>query len=294
MAKDICCVGHITRDHIITPDNDFFLSGGTSFYFSYALRALGCENFSLVTSLASSDMEVVHTMRRAGIEVEVIPSRETVFFENRYGENMNNRTQRVLAKADPFSPQALTPVDARFVHLGSLLADDFSPEVIKSLSQRCTLSVDAQGFLRYVSGDKVLPCDWDNKREVFPYIHILKVNECEIKALTGTDDAVKAGEILTGWGIKEALITLGSYGSVIYSEGKHYNIPAYRPTAIIDATGCGDTYAAGYLYKRALGAGIEESGNFAAALSSLKLAKIGPFNGSLADVEEVLASKQTL
>ena len=55
-----------------------------------------------------------------------------------------------------------------------------------------------------------------------------------------------------------------------------------------------DMDAAGYLYKRALGAGIEESGNFAAALSSLKLAKIGPFNGSLADVEEVLASKQTL
>ena len=38
--KDICCIGHITLDKIITPRRTVYMSGGTSFYFSYALNSL--------------------------------------------------------------------------------------------------------------------------------------------------------------------------------------------------------------------------------------------------------------
>ena len=37
------------------------------------------------------------------------------------------------------------------------------------------------------------------------------------------------------------------------------------------ATGCGDTYMAGYLYQRLKGAGIQDAGEFAAAMATLKL-----------------------
>lgn len=46
-------------------------------------------------------------MREKGIQVKVLPSRNTVYFENTYGENQDNRTQRVLAKADPFTVEEL-------------------------------------------------------------------------------------------------------------------------------------------------------------------------------------------
>ena len=35
---------------------------------------------------------------------------------------------------------------------------------------------------------------------------------------------------------------------------------AYPPKDIVDATGCGDTYATGYLYMRNKGASYEEAG----------------------------------
>ena len=145
---DICCIGHITHDKIITPQSTTELNGGTSFYFSYGISKLPGVSYKLVTSLAEKDLAAVTRMRDAGIDVDVIPSRETVFFENKYGENMNNRQQRVLAKADCFTVEKLGGVEARFIHLGSLLADDFSLDVIKALSGRGKLSVDAQGFLR--------------------------------------------------------------------------------------------------------------------------------------------------
>lgn len=296
MRKDICCVGHITLDKIIVPGMETYLNGGTSYYVSYALNQFKNSgvSYKLITSLAQKDMQAVEDMRAVGIDVDVIESRNTVFFENKYEENMNNRTQRVLAKADPFTIESVRDIDAKFVHLGSLLADDFSVELIKYLStqKQCRLCVDAQGFLRYVEGENVHSCDWHNKLEIFPYIDILKVNEHEILSLTGYSDPIKAGEQLVKWGIKEVLITLGSYGSVIYMDGKSYEIPAYKPKALVDATGCGDTYAAGYLYKRAQGAPIEDCGKFAAAMCSLKIAHTGPFDGTEEDVMRLIAQSK--
>lgn len=286
---DICCIGHITRDRIITPTRTASLSGGTSYYFAHGINHLPHDvSFKLITSLAKSDMAAVEEMRAVGIDVDVIESRETVFFENKYEANMNNRTQRVLAKADPFTVEKLRDVEARFIHLGSLLADDFPIDVMAYLKNRGVLSVDAQGFLRYVEGEKVYPCDWANKLEALKLIDILKVNEFEIESLTGYADLHTAARQLADWGVHEVLITLGSYGSVIYVNGTYYEIPAYEPSKLVDATGCGDTYATGYLYMRSRGAGYDEAGRFAAAMSTIKLQQTGPFDKTIDDIERVL------
>ncbi len=286
--KRICCIGHITLDKIITPEKEVYMPGGTSYYFAHGICSLNANaNFELVTAIAESEMKSVDDIRKRGAKVTVLPSRHTVFFENKYGENQNNRTQRVLAKADPFTAKSLENVEADIYHLGSLLADDFSLDVFEMLSGKGILSVDAQGYLREVRGEKVYSIDWKNKCDYLRYVDIIKVNEFEIESLTGTADVKKAALQLNKWGVKEVCITLGSYGSVIYDGDKFYEIPAY-PTTIVDATGCGDTYSTGYLYRRALGDGIAEAGCFAAAMSSLKLAHSGPFNLTEADINALL------
>lgn len=279
--NDICCIGHITLDKIVTPKQTTYMPGGTSYYFSHGINHLNNKkNYKLVTALAPSEIKAVEELREKGIEVKVLPSRHTVYFENIYGENQNNRKQRVLAKADPFTVNDLKNENARFYHLGSLLSDDFSLDVIKYLSQKGTLSVDAQGYLREVRGEQVYPVDWKDKKEALKHIDILKVNEHEAEVLTGSKDYEEASTLLAQWGVKEVLLTLGSEGSLILAEGKFYKIPAYPPTEIVDATGCGDTYMLGYLYMRNQNASYAEAGCFAAAMSTIKLAKSGPFCGT--------------
>lgn len=280
--QDIICIGHITKDKIVTPKTEVYMPGGASFYFSYGINHLDNKDLSyrLITSLAEEDMKAVHDMRMAGIDVEVIPSRHTVYFENIYEEDQNKRHQRVRAKADPFTIESIKDVKAKFIVLGSLLADDFSLDVIKYLSTRGTLVVDAQGYLREVRGEKVYAIDWKDKHEALKYVDILKVNEYEAEVLTGTTDLHKAALQLAEWGVKEVLLTQGSFGSTILADGKFYNIPAYEPLNVVDATGCGDTFVMGYVYKRAQGADIDEAGHFAAAVSTLKLEASGPFCGT--------------
>ena len=282
---DICCIGHITLDKIVTPRKTTYMPGGTSYYFSHGISHLkDTKHYQLVTALAPSEFKAVEDIRAKGIRVTVIPSQRTVYFENTYGENQDNRSQRVLAKADPFTVEQLQNINAHIFHLGSLLADDFSLDVVKYLSEKGILAVDAQGYLREVRGERVYPIDWTDKLEALKYIDILKVNEHEMEVLTGLSDPHEAARRLHEWGVKEVLITLGSLGSVIYDGKTFHKIPAYKPREVVDATGCGDTYMTGYLYQRAKGASIDEAGRFAAAMSTIKIEASGPFSGSKEDV----------
>lgn len=288
--KDICCIGHITKDKIVTPHRVVYMAGGTSFYFAYAINQLPNDvSFSLVTSMDPTETEPAEKMRQAGIDVTLNASRNTVFFENIYGENQNERKQRVLAKADPFTIEQLEHVDAKVYHLGSLLSDDFSNEVVEYLAKKGKVSIDVQGYLCEVRDEKVYPIDWKDKLKVLKNTYYLKVNEIEMETITGLKDAHEAAKLLHSWGVTEVIITLGSEGSLIYVDDTFYEIPAYAPHEVVDATGCGDTYSAGYLYQRTLGATPTEAGKFAAAMCTIKLEHNGPFNRSIDDIHEIIS-----
>lgn len=287
--KDLCCIGHITRDKIITPKQTVYMAGGTSFYFTYGIRHLPEEvSYQLVTKVGEESMPEIEKMRGMGVDVKCFESRRTVYFENKYGDNPNERTQRVLAKADPFTVQEMEGLDARIYHLGSLLADDFSPEVVRTLSRKGQVSLDVQGYLREVRGESVFPVDWSNKEEILRMTDILKLNEQEMEIVTNSKDPRTVARLLADMGVKEVLITFGSYGSLIYAEGQFYEIPAYEPREVVDATGCGDTYSTGYLYCRSQGIGYEESGKFAAAMCTKKLEHSGPFEGDIEAVRKLM------
>ena len=233
--------------------------------------------FELVTKVGDDGLEAVEQLRQAGINVRNYASAHTVFFENIYGEDQNDRTQKVRAKADAFTIDEMKDVEAGVFHLGSLLADDFSPELVSFLSTKGRISIVAQGYLREVPGEDVSAIDWADKRDILAYTDVLKVNEYEMEVLTGQKEAHDAALQLAEWGVNEVCVTLGDYGSVVLENDHFYDICAYPPKQVVDATGCGDTYSTGYLYMRSRGADPSEAGHFAAAMSTLKLEHSGPF-----------------
>ncbi len=256
------------------------MPGGTALYFSCAVNRLDV-SYVLVTALAEAEMEYVDYLCDKDIEVRVQFSKHTVVFENIYGENQDERTQNVLQIADAFTMEQLADLDAKIYHLGPLLAGDFSTDFIKTLSAKGRIALDVQGFLRKVVDQKVYLTDWADKKEALQYIDILKADVAELAALSGLDTVEEGVKFLTDLGVKEVVITNGSLGSLIYSDDEFYRIPAYHPELVVDATGCGDTYMAGYLFKRIKqGAGIQTSGEFAAAMAGLKTMSPGPFVGT--------------
>lgn len=298
--REIICIGHITHDHIVTPDIDLHIPGGTAWYFAWGMQALADSDtnesspYRLITAVGEEDMSAVQQLREAGVRVEVLPSQATVYFENKYGANMNNRQQRVLSKAAPFTWDRLEPllkgVERPYFILGSLLADDFPLDVIKHLHQIGRVVVDVQGYLREVVGEEVRATDWLQKQEALQYVDVLKTNEYEMDVLTGEQDPIKAVHKLGQWGVGEVLLTLGDLGSFIYrrKEDTTTRIESFPPRKLVDATGCGDTYTMAYVYRRTQGAPVAEAGRFAAAVASLKLEHSGPFHGTVQQVQALL------
>ncbi|WAC09445.1 PfkB family carbohydrate kinase [Dyadobacter pollutisoli] len=284
---DICTIGHITLDKVVTAQSVKYMPGGTSFYFSKALRQFDLK-YMLVTALAEEESHIVAGLRDEKIEVFSQNSPYTVYFENIYSANQDHREQNVLHKAAPFTVAQMPAIDAKIFHLGPLLSDDITVDLVKSLASKGIVSLDIQGYLRYVKDKKVLYKDWADKKEALAHVSILKANEFEMEVVTGTSDVREGAQYLAGLGVKEVIITLGSKGSLIFKDNHFFQIPAYRPSAVVDATGCGDTYMAGYLSKKVAGAGVQEAGEFGAAMATLKIQSSGPFSGDAEMVEEVL------
>ena len=288
---DICTIGHITLDKVVTTQSVNFMPGGTSFYFSKAIQKFDVD-YRLITAVAAAELPIVEQLQKEGIEITTLPSEHTVFFENIYSQNQDHREQNVLYKADPFTKEVafLPNIDAQIYHLGPLLSDDISVELLKALAKKGMVSLDIQGFLRFVKNQKVHYTDWVDKDEALAHVSILKANEYEMEVITGQKE-IRAGALyLAEMGVKEVIITLGSKGSVIYTDGNFYEIPAFKPKQVVDATGCGDTYMAGYLLKKIKGGNPQEAGEFGAAMATIKIQSSGPFSGDLQQVENILNS----
>jgi sugar/nucleoside kinase (ribokinase family) len=290
--KSLCCIGHITLDTIITPGNRVEMAGGTSFYFSKAIRQMPLA-YHLITALGEPEKAFADDLIQDGIAVTVYPSQHTVHFENSYPANRDHRTQRVLQQSTPFTIEQISAVQADCYHLGPLMAGDIPAAAIPALARSGRVSLDVQGYLRSLAGDKVIQVDWQDKKIILPHVYFLKANESEMEKLTGLTDVDAAAVCLHSWGVKEVIITLGSKGSVVYTDEQFYHIPAYQPLTVVDATGCGDTYMAGYLFKRLSGADPDEAGRFAAAMATMKITASAPFNGSVAQVENFLQTANT-
>lgn len=111
---DICSIGHITRDKIVTPDKTVYMAGGTSFYMTYGISHLPRKvSYQLVTKVGEESQEDIEKIKKLGLDVVCYPSRHTVFFENIYGKDFNGRTQKVRAKADPFTIEDVKPLEAK-------------------------------------------------------------------------------------------------------------------------------------------------------------------------------------
>jgi adenosine kinase len=74
------------------------------------------------------------------------------------------------------------------------------------------------------------------------------------------------------------IVTHGAGGSVIHAGGRALAVPAVKPAALVDPTGCGDAYRAGLLYGIAHQWDWEKTGRLAALLGTLKIASQGGQN----------------
>lgn len=74
------------------------------------------------------------------------------------------------------------------------------------------------------------------------------------------------------------IITMGAKGSKIYTDGQILDIPAAKPKALMDPTGCGDAFRAGLLFGLMNEYDWETTGRIASLLGAIKIEHSGTQN----------------
>ncbi|MDP2964810.1 MAG: hypothetical protein Q8N39_02090 [Pelolinea sp.] len=117
-------------------------------------------------------------------------------------------------------------------------------------------------------------------RSTLAHVDIVKSDAVEAEFLTGETNIFKAAKFYADMGLKEIVLTHRD-GLLIYANDKYHEMGFF--SAQLDGrSGRGETCIGTYVTKR-LSKPPRESGIWAAAVTSLKMENLGPFNRSISD-----------
>ncbi len=115
----------------------------------------------------------------------------------------------------------------------------------------------------------------DFKRIIPQYVDILFANKEEATVLSGSSDPVEAGKIIRKMGPKIVLVKVGAEGAYLFYDNAFEKIEPYKAPKVLDSTGCGDSFAGGFLYGYTKGYTHTQSAKIANLIASQMVSVAG-------------------
>jgi sugar/nucleoside kinase (ribokinase family) len=285
---DVIYVGNYTKDTIITPAGTRYVDGGGMNYAAHAGKCLGLHT-AVVTRLAEEDRHVVDDICSAGIDCFPVYSPFSTLMTLEYQTNdVDKRNLYVRKVAGPIEPGHLEGLGARAIAVSPSIRGEVEPEFFSEMRKRdgILLAADVQGFVRVLEGETLVYEPWGAMSQVLQNLDILKSDAVEAAFLTGESDIEKAARFYANLGVKEIVLTHAE-GVLIHAAGKDHHY-TFHSRSMDGRSGRGDTCLGSYVAKR-LSLPPVDAGKWAAAVTSLKVEKLGVFNQPVDVVEEFIA-----
>jgi sugar/nucleoside kinase (ribokinase family) len=286
---DVLYIGNYTKDTIVTPAGTRYTDGGAVNYAAHAAAHLGWK-VAVVTRMSVDDKRVVDRWRQTDIDSFVTYTPQSTLMNLTYPTlDPDIRTLTVAATAGAITAADIQPLHARMAVVGSSLRGEVGLDVIHALRLKgIPVAADMQGFVRVLEGQTLVYTAWPEMAEHLAEIDILKSDAVEAEALTGETDIYQAARVYASMGPKEIVLTHKD-GVLFYANGAFAEAGFY-PIQLIGRSGRGDTCLGAYASMR-LSKPPFEAGIWAAAVTSLKMEKLGPFDRSIADVEALIQAR---
>lgn len=197
--------------------------------------------------------DFINDLKNMGVNYETLPLVEgestgrCMILVTPDGERTMNT---YLGAAVELAPHDIDPAfiaKAKIVYLEGYLYDP--PHAMEAFIKASRAAHEAQRLVALTLSDSFCV---DRHREAFKdlvsyHVDILFANEDEIKSLYETDDLEKAIQKVQHE-CAICAITRSEKGSIIINSGHRTDIEAEKDVTVVDSTGAGDAYAAGFLY----------------------------------------------
>ena len=120
-----------------------------------------------------------------------------------------------------------------------------------------------------------------------PYVDIFLPSIEEARQLTRLESPPDIAAFLMDYGIKTVALKMGERGSYVRSRDAELNVPAYKVERVVDATGAGDAYVAGFLAGTIMGWSLERTAQLASATGAACVTAVGTTAG-IRNLEQTL------
>ena len=257
------------------------VSGGSAANTMVAVASLGGAA-AFIGKVADDEFGRIfaHDIRGAGLKFNgkpvggQAPTSRSLILVTPDGERTMNTFLGISTDLDHGEVDADAIKSARILYLEGYLFDQpeakaafrQAVEIAKSANRKVALSL-SDGFCVDRHRDEFLQL-------IKSGIDILFANESEIKSLYQTSDFDTAADCAR----KDAalcVLTRGPQGSVVISDGQAIEVPAEPIDELVDTTGAGDLYAAGFLYGVSAGHDLATSGRLGAIAAADIIQQIG-------------------
>jgi len=286
---DVVYIGNYTKDTIISPAGTTYVDGGAVNYAAHAGARLGCR-IAVVTRLAKEDRRVVDRLTELGVDCFATYTPNSTLMKLEYPTtDPDLRTLSVAATAGTIMAEDLKDIRARAAMIGSSLRGEINADVIPFLKQQgMCVAADMQGYVRVLRGQKLKYEAWEQMQTTLADLDILKSDAVEAEFLTGESDIFKAAQFYADLGPREIVLTHKD-GILVYADGQFHDLKFYS-ARLNGRSGRGDTCIGAYTAMR-LSKSPGEAGVWAAAVTSLKMENLGPFNRPIEDVIALIQLK---
>lgn len=161
---------------------------------------------------------------------------------------------------------------ADHVHLGAPeLIGDEAVTILRAAKERgCTTSADLVAPGELLSLDAL--------ESVLGLVDMLLPNDEQVLGLTGETDVAAAAKRLVDAGPALVAVTCGGDGAVVVTATSLDRVPAFA-VEVVDTTGCGDAFSAGFVTGTALGRSPAEAGVLGSACAALVAQGLGSDHG---------------
>lgn len=130
--------------------------------------------------------------------------------------------------------------------------------------------------------------------DALPHTDYLLPNDEQVLGFTGASDLAEGARALVAAGAGCVAVTQGARGALVVTAEEVHEVPAYV-VDVVDTTGCGDAFSAGFLRGRSLGRSLADSARLGCATAAQVASGLGTDAGSydLGSVEEFMDSAPT-
>lgn len=286
---DVIYIGNYTKDTIVSPTGVRYTDGGAVNYAAHAAAHLG-RRVAVISRLAAEDVRVVEKWTQTGIDSYITYVPQSTCMKLEYPTlDPDVRTLSVTSVAGSITAGDIQPLQTRAAVIGSSLRGEVCLDVIQILREkRIPVAADMQGFVRVLQGQRLVYAPWLEMATTLAELDILKSDAVEAEFLTGEKDIYRAARAYASMGPKEIVLTHRD-GVLFYADGE-FSEAGFYPNRMNGRSGRGDTCIGAYVAMR-LSKPPAEAGIWAAAVTSLKMENLGPFERSIADVEALIRAK---